>query len=121
MAGLVNLDRKDVYITNTTCCRPPDNRDPLPEEKAQCAIYLQAKIDLINPDVICTLGRHAMSSLIKTDQSISQLHGRVIKFKNKLWIPLYHPAAVLYNVKLRESFETDFMQLKKILSKVEVS
>lgn len=117
----INLRRADVYITNIVKYRPPNNRDPLPEEKAEFAPYLLRQIQIIQPDVIVTLGRHALS-FFKADLSISQVHGRTFKLKTATYdlylIPLYHPAAALYNGGMRQQLMDDFQQVKQALNSV---
>lgn len=120
----INLDRKKIYITNIVKDRPPENRDPSPEEIAIYAPFLDRQIDIIKPKVVVTLGRFSMSYLLnfyqnsEADKSISQLHGQVIPIKASFGdffiIPLYHPAATIYNQSLREVLKSDFEVLKKI-------
>lgn len=91
----MKLTRDDVFICNVLKCRPPRNRDPLPEEKAQCMPYLLRQLELIQPKVICALGRHAAQSLLKTDESTRALRGKWHSYQG---IPLrvtYHPAYVV--------------------------
>jgi len=111
-AGLV---RTDVYITNIVKYRPPNNRDPLPEEKAVFWPYLMHQLEVIQPRVIITLGRHSMECFIP-DAKISQQHGkpRKVKYHDSefLVIPLYHPAAALYNGSMRQTLIDDFLTAK---------
>ena len=111
-AGLV---RADVYITNIVKYRPPNNRDPLPEEKAAFWPYLMQQLEVIQPKVIITLGRHSMECFIP-DAKISQQHGapRKVKYHESefLVIPLYHPAAALYNGSMRQTLIDDFLTAK---------
>jgi len=113
-AGLV---RADVYITNIVKYRPPNNRDPLPEEKAAFWPYLMRQLEIIQPKVIITLGRHSMECFIP-DAKISQQHGvpRKVKYHDSefLVIPLYHPAAALYNGSMRSVLIEDFLAAKKL-------
>lgn len=110
--------RNDVFITNIVKYRPPNNRDPLPEEKAAFWPYLVRQLDVIKPKVVVTLGRHSMEYFLP-NQKISQLHGQVqqIKFGElKLFVvPLYHPAAALYNGSMRSTLTKDFKKLLKII------
>ncbi len=93
----IELDREDVYITNIVKCRPPGNRDPLPEEAEACHPYLAEQIRLIQPKIICTLGRHASQVILNTTDSISRLRSRFHKINGILVMPTYHPAYLLRN------------------------
>jgi DNA polymerase len=101
------LERADVFITNVVKCRPPGNRDPLPDEIAACAPYLERQIAAINPEIIVTLGR------------FSKIHGEPRKFGNRTIVPMYHPAAALHQSGLRAIIEEDFARLPKILAQVD--
>ena len=113
-AGLV---RSDVYITNIVKYRPPNNRDPLPEEKKAFWPYLMRQLEIIQPKVIITLGRHSMECFIP-DAKISQQHGKAkrVKYHDSefLVIPLYHPAAALYNGSMRQVLIDDFLATKTL-------
>lgn len=113
-AGLV---RSDVYITNIVKYRPPGNRDPLPEEKKAFWPYLLRQLEIIDPKVIITLGRHSMEYFIP-DAKISQQHGQARKVRYHghefLVIPLYHPAAALYNGSMRSTLIEDFLAAKAL-------
>jgi len=118
----INLNRKEVYITNLLKCRPPQNRDPLPEEIKACSPYLLRQIELISPKIICPLGRYAMNFLMQRfglkPDSISKIHGRVFKvsglFHSLIIIPLYHPAVATYNPFMIEQLKKDFKILKQL-------
>jgi len=119
MLEAIDLKRDDVYITNIVKCRPPDNRDPLPEEKEEFFPWLAAQIELIKPKIIATLGRHSLSSLVP-NQKISEVHGTVLNVEvpgaGKLHIyALYHPAAALYNGGMRETLLEDFKKIPKVI------
>lgn len=112
----IGLRREDVYISNVVKYRPPGNRDPTPEEKEQCMPWLKREIAIIQPRVICPLGRHAIGHFFST-LSITQVHGKPLKLTDTVTIfPIYHPAAALHNPGLREALATDFQNLKKFLS-----
>lgn len=96
IAGM-QLDREDVYIANVIKCRPPNNRDPQADEIAQCEPHLLRQIELIRPVVICTLGRFAAQTLLKTTTSMGRLRGRVYDYHGIKLVPTYHPAALLRN------------------------
>jgi len=113
----IDLDRRNVFITNVVKCRPPENRDPLPEEIATCNEYLLAQIALITPKVLCTLGRFAGQTLIDKSLSISRQHGKARRISGILYVPLYHPAAALHQASLIDSLEADMRQLRQILAR----
>jgi DNA polymerase len=110
------LKREDVFITNVVKCRPPGNRDPLPDEIEACAPYLDRQIDTIDPLVIVTLGRFSMSRYFPKER-ISRIHGEPKKFGRRTVVPMYHPAAALHQSALRGAIEEDFDKLGKIIAK----
>ncbi len=110
LLGVVPLLRSDVYITNVVKCRPPGNRDPLPEEVRACWPYLEAQISLLKPHVIATLGRHAMNRFLPNTR-ISDQHGRATVWRDIVIFPLYHPAAALRSTRLRQTLENDIRRL----------
>jgi uracil-DNA glycosylase family 4 len=114
----VGYPRGTVYITNIVKVRPPDNRDPLPDEIRAYKPYLDEEIEVIQPVVIITLGRFSMAKFLPTVK-ISQVHGRLHKVN---WnsgcvfvLPMYHPAAALRNPKMAESFVADFQKIPKVI------
>lgn len=113
----IGLSRGDIFITNVLKSRPPGNRDPLPEEVAACAPYLDAQIELIQPRVILMLGRHALQRLLPGAPGISRSHGTVVRQGSRTYMPCYHPAAALYNGSLLEVLRQDFQNLKAHLDK----
>jgi len=122
MLSIVNLKREEVYITNIVKYRPPNNRDPLPEEKAACREWLLAELKIISPELIVFLGRHAMNNFFP-DLQISYAHGKLLikSFKGmptKYFFPLYHPAAALYDGSMREVLIADFKKIPKILREI---
>jgi len=111
----IGLKREDVYISNVVKYRPPNNRDPLPEEKQQCMPWLQMEIALIKPKVIVPLGRHSLGHFF-AKLSITEAHGKPQKMTDSVTVfPIYHPAAALHNGNLRQSLFDDFTALKKFL------
>lgn len=122
MLAQTGMRRSDVYITNIVKYRPPNNRDPLPEEKKAFWPYLVRQLNVIKPRVIVTLGRHSMEYFLP-DQKISLVHGQLarIAFENTelVVVPLYHPAAALYNGSLRTTLIDDFTQLPNIINILE--
>ena len=118
MLGHAELDRADVYITNIVKYRPPGNRDPSKEEKAAFLPFLQSQLEVIKPLLIATLGRHSMDSLLPGLQ-ISKVHGQPKRYKGQVYLPLFHPAAALYNGGLRQTLIEDFACIPAILHKLE--
>lgn len=121
MLETIKLKRGDVYITNTVKYRPPNNRDPLPEEIKECLPWLIEELNYIKPKVIVTLGRHALNRFFP-EAKISEVHGKLLKKKLdgldcKNFLALYHPAAALYNGGMRETLIKDFKKLPLILKK----
>jgi uracil-DNA glycosylase len=142
MLEMVDLRREDVYITNIVKYRPPNNRDPLPDEKAAFLPYLQAQLEIIQPKIVVTLGRHSMNCFLP-DLQISKIHGQPkrirINMRNQaerikqgetgvspesshgvavVILPLFHPAAALYNGGLRQTLIDDFAKIPIILEKI---
>ncbi len=117
LAG-ANMERGDVYITNIVKYRPPNNRDPLPEEKQAFWPYLVRQLEVIRPQIVVTLGRHSMEYFLP-GRKISLVHGqpkRVAFGDTKLVVvPLFHPAAALYNGGLRQTLIDDFMKLPRVV------
>jgi len=113
----IGVDRREVFITNVVKCRPPGNRDPLPEEIEACNEYLLTQIALIKPKIICTLGRFAGQTLIAKGLGISREHGKARRISGILYVPLYHPAAALHQQGLIDALEADFRGLRAILDK----
>ncbi len=118
----VGLKRGDIYITNIVKYRPPNNRDPLPEEKKAFWPYLVRQIEVIKPKLVVTLGRHSMEYFLP-NQKISEIHGQPKQIelgKVKLVLmPLYHPAAALYNGSLRQTLLDDFSKIPTLLQKID--
>jgi DNA polymerase len=114
----IGLGRSDVYITNVLKCRPPMNRDPMPNEVESCSPYLKQQIELVQPKVVLILGRHALERLLPGQGSISRIHGSLIRRGEIAYIPLYHPAAALHNGALVADLEHDFDQLKRYLDQL---
>ena len=116
----IRLKREDIYITNIVKYRPPGNRDPEPKEKEDCNEWLINELKIISPKLIVFLGRHAMSRFFP-ELKISEAHGKLIikkfpEFEEKLhFLPLYHPAAALYNGGMRDILIKDFKKIPKAL------
>lgn len=123
MLGIIKLKRENVYIANTVKCRPPENRDPLPEEKDICWPWLEKQINLVNPDLIITLGRHSLEKFLP-GQKISEVHGKALRREfpglgKQVFYALYHPAAALYNGSMRSVLIKDFKRIPKVLDLIE--
>jgi uracil-DNA glycosylase family 4 len=117
MLESIGLERKDIYITNIVKYRPPDNRDPTPEEIAEFIPYLKRQIAVIKPKVIVFLGRHSMNVFLP-ELRISQAHGQPVRKGGQVYLPLFHPAAALYNGGMRETLMADFALIPAILKKI---
>jgi DNA polymerase len=122
MLSEIKMKREDIYITNIVKYRPPDNRDPLPEEKDACRQWLIEELNLIQPKLIIFLGRHSMNDFFPAEK-ISNVHGKLLikKFAHintKHFFPLYHPAAALYNGGMRETLMDDFKKIPKVLEEI---
>jgi DNA polymerase len=109
----MGYDRKDVYITNVVKCRPPQNRNPMPSEIFACRGYLKRQIEIIEPKVICMLGKFAASVMIGSDLPISQIRGKFFDFYGIKLMPTFHPAYLLRNPADKKLVWHD---MKKILS-----
>lgn len=123
MLESISMSRDDIYITNIVKYRPPNNRDPEPEEKDTCRDWLHAELDFIKPDLIVFLGRHSMNDFFPAEK-ISEVHGKLMvkKFAHIAtthFLPLYHPAAALYNRSLRDELMFDFKKIPLALKKIE--
>ena len=118
----IKLKREEIYITNIVKYRPPNNRDPLPEEKDACREWLHEELNFIKPKLIVFLGRHSMNDFFPTEK-ISAVHGKLLikKFANihtKYFLALYHPAAALYNGGMRGVLIEDFKKIPKVLKAI---
>jgi uracil-DNA glycosylase len=120
LAG-IGLARADVFVANTLKCRPPGNRDPMPDEKEACEPWLFRQIELVQPKVIATLGNHATKQLTGKDAGITRVHGReqriTLGSRDLLLYPLYHPAAALYTPAMLKVLEEDFRRLPELLGR----
>lgn len=114
----INLKRADVFITNVVKCRPPNNRDPLPEEIQACNDYLDRQIAALNPQVIVTLGRYSMAKFFGNEK-ISVIHGRARKIDGRICIAMYHPAAGLHQASLKDVIRQDFKKIPLVIAEAE--
>ena len=108
------VTRADVWIGNVVKCRPPGNRDPLPEELSACDLYLEWQIEAINPSIIVTLGRYSMGKFMP-GAKISQVHGQMRKVGSRYVIAMFHPAAALHQASLKPAILADFGKLPALL------
>ncbi|MDY6878281.1 MAG: uracil-DNA glycosylase [Chloroflexota bacterium] len=110
----ISLTREDVYIANVIKCRPPSNRDPLPDELEACKSFLDRQIELIQPKLVVTLGRFSMARAFPKAR-ISRIHGQPCKFGDVVYYPMYHPAAALHQPSLRRAVEEDMRRIPELL------
>jgi len=118
MLETIGMKRQDIYITNIVKYRPPANRDPEPEEIQAFMPYLKRQLEIIKPKLIVFLGRHAMSVFLP-ELKISQVHGEPKRKNGQVYLPLFHPAAALYNGGMRQTLIEDFARIPKILEKIQ--
>ncbi|MBN1320993.1 MAG: uracil-DNA glycosylase [Thermoleophilia bacterium] len=121
LLGNIGLSRADVYIANVVKCRPPENRDPTPDEIAACSPHLMRQIGIIRPRVVCTLGRFATKLLAGTELSMTAVHGKAkavtLAGVDTVVFPVFHPAAALYTPANRQVLEADFAKLRLLLER----
>lgn len=122
MLEMIGLKRSSVYITNIVKYRPPNNRDPLPEEKQAFLPYLLSQLEVIKPKLLITLGRHSMEYFLP-NLKISAIHGEPKRItlsdgRKQVILPLFHPAAALYNGGMRQTLINDFASIPNILKKI---
>jgi DNA polymerase len=122
MLASAKMDRNDVYITNIVKYRPPNNRDPQPEELKACAPWLHEELATIAPKLIVFLGRHSMNHFFP-EAKISESHGKLLvkkiaNFPTPYFFALYHPAAALYNGGMRDTLIADFKKVAKVMEKI---
>ena len=117
LAG-IGLRREDVYITNVLKCRPPQNRDPMPNEVESCAPYLNGQLKLVEPKVVIVLGRHALERLLPGHGPISRVHGQLVDRGGINYVAVYHPAAALHNGSLVNDLQADFLKVRQYLDEI---
>jgi uracil-DNA glycosylase family 4 len=120
LLSTINLRREQVYIANVVKCRPPGNRDPLPDEIVACREYLDRQLALIKPSVVVTLGRFSMERFFP-GQTISRIHGKAKRVGDVFYLPLYHPAAALRRPDWRQEMEQDFRRIPELLAELDKS
>jgi len=111
----IGLQREKVYIANVIKCRPPQNREPLPVEIQSCRKWLDRQIEIIQPQMIVTLGRYSLARYFP-NESIGKIHGKPRKLGDVIYYPMYHPAAALHQGSLRQTIETDMLKIPQILA-----
>jgi len=114
----IGFRRDEVYIANIVKCRPPENREPLPAEIQACRRWLDRQVELIQPRMIVTLGRHSLSRYFP-DETIGKAHGKPRQLDGVLYYPMYHPAAALHQGSLRQTIEKDMLRIPQILAQGE--
>lgn len=114
----IGLTRDQVFIANVVKCRPPNNRDPLPEEIAACAHFLDRQIELIDPGLIATLGRYSMEKFFPGAR-ITRVHGKAEKRGRRVLLPLFHPAYVLRNINAKPLALKDFKLIPRLLARLD--
>jgi uracil-DNA glycosylase len=120
LLGEIGLERGDVFINNVLMCRPPGNRDPMPDEVEECKPYLMKRIELIEPKVICTLGNYATKLLTGSPRGITRVHGepqrREVAGRSVFLYPLFHPAAALRSTSVLDLLRADIHRLPDLIA-----
>jgi DNA polymerase len=116
MLAAIELEREEVYITNVLKCRPPNNRDPQEDEVECCEPYLIAQLQILNPALICALGRHAAQTLLKTGQGINKLRGKFYDYHGIKLLPTFHPAYLLRNPADKKKAWEDLQKVRDFLN-----
>lgn len=114
----IGMSRADTYIANVIKCRPPNNRDPLPDEVETCRPFLLQQIQLIRPKLVCTLGNFATQTLLQKKVGITKVRGRPFQMAEFVVFPMFHPAAALHQASLQEPLRQDFQALKHVLGEM---
>ena len=115
MVNAMGLERSEVYICNVNKCRPPGNRDPLPDEVEACRPFLHRQLEIISPKVICALGSFAARTLLATDERISRLRGSFRQFNGVPLMPTYHPSFLLRNPSAKREVWKDMQKIMELL------
>ena len=117
LLGFAGFKRSDVFITNVVKHRPPENRDPQPDELEACDGFLRAQIAAINPPVIVTLGKYSLAKFVPNVRAMRDIHGRAIPVDGRIVCAMYHPAAALHQQSLRSVLEQDFRALPMLIAR----
>ncbi|MCK4256586.1 uracil-DNA glycosylase, partial [candidate division WOR-3 bacterium] len=118
MLKAIDLTREEIYIANVLKCRPPENRDPKPEEVDACKVYLEKQIELIAPQIILALGRHSLRLLTGYEGTLSQIRGNVLYYEGIKVIPTYHPAALIYHQEWKKGSWEDLKFLRRLYTQI---
>jgi uracil-DNA glycosylase len=118
LLGQIGLGRQDVFVTNVLKCRPPMNRDPMPNEAEACLPYLRRQFALVRPKAVLVLGRHALERMLPGVGSISRVHGQIFMRSGVAFMPCYHPAAALHNSGLLADLQRDFDRVREYLDRL---
>ena len=118
MFEAINFKRSSLYIANTLKCRPPDNRNPQPTEIENCIHFLEKQIEIIKPKMICTLGKYAAQTILRTDESISRLRGKLLSYNGIPVIPIYHPSYLLRNPSAKKETWGDLKVIRKKIDEI---
>ena len=118
LLGQIGLSREQVFITNVLKCRPPQNRDPMPNEAEACLPYLRRQFVLVQPKAVLILGRHALERMLPGVGSISRVHGQIFMRSGVAFMPCYHPAAALHNGSLLTDLQRDFDRVREYLDRL---
>ena len=118
LLSVIDMSREDVYITNIIKCRPPGNRDPLPDEVDSCRRWLEEQISLLDPELIVTLGRHSMARFFP-GETIGKMHGTARRVDERMVFAMYHPAAALHQQRLRDTLIEDMKKIPRVLTQEE--
>jgi len=114
LLAAVGIARSDAYICNVVKCRPPQNRDPRPEEAVTCAPFLRAQLETLRPRVLCALGLHATRWLLPGKEPMAKLRGQILEYRGIPTIATYHPAAILRNPRLKDNALADLRHVREI-------
>ncbi len=118
LLSLIGLGRKDVYISNVLKCRPPQNRDPLPNEMKACQRWLDQQLEVISPRMVVTLGRYSLARFLP-GETIGKAHGTARRVGGIIYYVMYHPAAALHQQSLRKTIEEDMLKIPRLLAEAE--
>ena len=121
MIAAIGLERSEVYICNIVKCRPPQNRNPEPDEAAACMNYLRAQFALVRPQVVVLLGKVACRYVLKEEISVMREHGRWYERKGSWFMPTYHPSALLRDPSKKREAWDDFQKIRAKLSEIEAA
>jgi DNA polymerase len=119
--AFAGFERTEVFITSVIKCRPPKNRNPNRDEVEACRYFLERQMDLIDPKVICIMGNVALQAYVDPHENIGRVRGKLLEHNGKVFFPIYHPAAILYNRSLEQTLKADLSWLRSFLETSVVS